>query len=129
MTLGDFLDELFRATYKTKDCLVVGFNLPFDISRLGFDVTAARGMFSGGFSLGLWTYTDKNGNQKRNGFRPRVTIKHVDSKRSLMGFTARKSPDKSDLVTDPIQRLGELSEVISLTCAHLRLRLRIERIR
>ncbi len=60
----------------------------------------ARGEFTGGFSLGLWSYMDRKGRRKRNGLRPRIAIKHVDSKRALIGFTARRSPDKLDLVSD-----------------------------
>ena len=96
LTLDEFLSDLFRAGYKSR-CLIVGFNLPFDLSRLGFDVADARGKFSGGFSFGLWTYVDKKGRRKRNGFRPRIGIKHNNSKRALIGFRARQSPDKLDL--------------------------------
>ena len=99
LTVDEFLNELFRTGYKGR-WLVVGFNLPFDLSRLGFDVVRARGEFTGGFSLGLWSYVDRKGRRKRNGFRPRIAIKHVDSKRALIGFTARRSPDKLDLVSD-----------------------------
>ena len=99
LSLDEFLYELFRAAYKTK-CLLVGFNLPFDLSRLGFDVAPARGEFVGGFSLGLWSYVDKKGHRKRNAFRPRIGIRHIDSKRALIGFTARRSPDDGDLDKD-----------------------------
>ena len=99
LSLDEFLDDLFRAAYKAR-CLVVGFNLPFDLSRIGFDVAPSRGEFSGGFSIGLWSYVDKKGRRKRNAFRPRIGIRHIDSKRALIGFTARKSPDSYDLDTD-----------------------------
>jgi len=99
LSLDEFLDDLFRAAYKGR-CLVVGFNLPFDLSRIAFDVAPSRGEFSGGFSLGLWSYVDKKGRRKRNAFRPRIGIRHIDSKRALIGFTARKSPDSFDNDTD-----------------------------
>jgi hypothetical protein len=99
LSLDEFLDEFFRAAYKGR-CVVVGFNLPFDLSRLAFDVAPSRGEFAGGFSLGLWSYVDGKGRRKRNAFRPRIGIRHIDSKRSLIGFTARKSPDSDDLDTD-----------------------------
>jgi hypothetical protein len=98
-SLSDFLKKLFSAAYKSR-CLLVGFNLPFDLSRLAFDVVDARSQFAGGFSLGLWYYRDKSGRQKRNSFRPRIVIKHVDGKRALMAFTARNSPDPLDYVGD-----------------------------
>ena len=105
LSRAEFLDKLFKAAYKGR-ALVVGFNFPFDISRLGFDVTAARGDYSGGFSIGLWTYKDKAGREKRNGFRPRVVVKHIDNKRALIGFTARRNPDQIDLVPEG-SRMGK----------------------
>jgi hypothetical protein len=98
-SLSDFLKKLFSAAYKSR-CLLVGFNSPFDLTRLAFDVVDARSQFAGGFSIGLWYYRDKAGRQKRNSFRPRIAIKHVDAKRALMGFTARNNPDPLDYVTD-----------------------------
>ena len=99
LTRSEFLDRLFVATDKAR-CFLVGFNLPFDLSRVAYDVTAARGRFAGGFSLGLWSYLDREGNELRNQYRPRVGIKHIDSKRALKGFTGRSKPDRSDLIPD-----------------------------
>ena len=95
----EFLQKLYQAAYKSR-CLLVGFNLPFDLSRVAYDVTDARGRFAGGFSLGLWSYLDKAGNEHGNQYRPRIGIKHIDSKRALKGFTARHDPDKTDLVPE-----------------------------
>ncbi len=97
-----FLDKLCKAAYKGR-CLLVGFNLPFDLSRIAFDRKPARGRFAGGFSLGLWSYIDKMGVERANNFRPRVGIKQIDSKRALKGFTARHSPDESDLIPEDSQ--------------------------
>jgi hypothetical protein len=79
--------------------VLVGFNLPFDLSRVAFDATNARGRFTGGFSLGLWSYI-KDGSEQQNQFRPRVAMKHIDSKRALKGFTASNTPDAVDLIPD-----------------------------
>ncbi len=98
ISLAEFLGRFYKAAYKGR-CLVVGFNLPFDLSRLGFDAAAARGRFAGGFSLGLWSH-HRDGGEVRNQFRPRIGIKHIDSKRALKGFTARNSPDVDDLIPD-----------------------------
>ena len=95
LTMREFLDKLYRASYKAR-CLLVGFNLPFDFSRIAGDVVPARGRFAGGFSLGLWFYKDKRRHQER----PRIGIKHIDSKRALKGFTARKTPDREDLIRE-----------------------------
>src|SRR5437764_13514601 len=59
----DFLKKFYTSTYKSRS-LLVGFNLPFDSTRLGFDVANARGRFAGGFSLGIWSYTDTKGRER-----------------------------------------------------------------
>ncbi len=99
LTLGEFLEKIFRAAYKGR-CLLVGFNLPFDLSRLAYGYTSARGRFAGGFSLGIWSWIDKSGREHPNRYRPRVGIKQIDSKRALKGFTARDEPDKVDLIPE-----------------------------
>ncbi len=95
----EFLDKLFLAAYKGR-CLLVGFNLPFDLSRIACDFTNARGRFAGGFALELWSYIDKTDRERANPYRPRICIKHIDSKRALKGFTARSSPDKTDMIPE-----------------------------
>jgi len=96
-----FVDDVFwPAAYKGR-ALVVGFNLPFDLSRLAVDVGEARGRYRGGFSFVLWDYRDpKTGAYRENKFRPRLCIKHVDSKRAFVGFAKRHSPDRDDLISD-----------------------------
>ncbi len=98
-TRREFVNKFHGAAYKGR-CLVVGFNLPFDLSRIARDFTSARGRFAGGFSLGVWSYRDKRGRERANKHRPCIGIKHIDSKRHLIGFTARKSPDKTDLIPE-----------------------------
>ena len=99
LTRAQFIDKFFQAAYKGR-CLLVGFNLPFDLSRIAFDVAPARGRFAGGFSLGLGSYLDDQGRERRDQYRPRVGIKHIDSKRALKGFMARNRPDKADLIPE-----------------------------
>ena len=83
----EFLKKFYKAVYKGR-ALLVGFNLPFDLSRIAFTSRPARGRFAGGFSLALWSY-EKMGIEKPSTRRPSVGIKHIDSKRALKGFTAR----------------------------------------
>jgi hypothetical protein len=94
----EFLKKIYKAVYKGR-ALLVGFNLPFDLSRIAFTARPARGRFAGGFSLALWSYT-KMGVEKPSTRRPSVGIKHIDSKRALKGFTARYKPDKLDLIPE-----------------------------
>jgi hypothetical protein len=95
----EFLKRFFQLAYKGR-LLVVAFNLPFDVSRLAYDVTAARRKFAGGFSLRLWSYRDAANVEQRHPFRPNVAIKHLDSKRALIGFTGRSAADDEDQIPE-----------------------------
>jgi len=108
LTLRQFLGRLFRAAYKGR-CLVVAFNSPFDLSRIAHDFTDARKRFAGGFSLGIWPDPRVTDRELRNLYRPRIAIKHIDSKRALIGFTAREEPDEVDLIPEG-STTGELEE-------------------
>jgi hypothetical protein len=105
LTLREFLygqedySGLFKAVYKGR-CLFVAFNHPFDLSRIAHDFTNARKRFAGGFSLGIWPDPRKTDRELRNQYRPRIAIKHIDSKRALIGFTKRKEPDEVDLIPE-----------------------------
>jgi len=82
-------------------CLFVAFNHPFDLSRIADNSTTARRKpYAGGFSLGIWTYVDKNGRECRDPNRPRIAIKHIDSKRALIGLRSRKEHDPEDLIPE-----------------------------
>lgn len=90
----DFLDAVLWPAIAA-DALVVGFNLPFDLSRLAVDVAPARGAYQGGFSFTLWEYRDGSGDGtsgawRENKYRPRLRIKHIDAKRALIGLTRPK---------------------------------------
>jgi len=86
-TQQDFLDDVLWPAFQ-QDALIVGFNLPFDLSRIACDVSPARGKHQGGFSFTLWDYEDETtGKRTENQFRPRVRITHIDSKRSRMDIT------------------------------------------
>jgi hypothetical protein len=53
LTRRQFLKKFYKAVYKGR-ALLVGFNLPFDLSRIAIAARPARGRFAGGFSLALW---------------------------------------------------------------------------
>ena len=90
---------LFRQIYKGR-CLFVAFNHPFDLSRVAHDFTNARKRFAGGFSLGIWPDQRWLDRDLRNMHRPRIAIKHIDSKRALIGLTAREGTDEEDLIPE-----------------------------
>jgi len=95
----EFVQRFYRAAFKAR-CLVVAFNFPFDASRIACDFTDARERFSGGFSLGLFSYVDQAGRERPNPHRPRIAIKHIDSKRALKGFTGSHKPDLPDQIPE-----------------------------
>ena len=97
----EFVEGVFWQWAYKAGALVVGFNLPFDLSRLAVDWGTARGgRFSNGFSLVLWDYEDpKTGKRKPDPYRPRVRIKTIDSKRHLIAFGGRKKRDRGEITT------------------------------
>jgi hypothetical protein len=68
---------------------IVGFNLPFDLSRLAIGHGSARGNMRGGFSLML---------SKK---RPRVAVKHISQRAALIQFRAPRPPKQQDQDPDP----------------------------
>ena len=85
LPVREFVDNIFYPYAYNMRCEVIGFNLPFDLSRLTFSHGIAR-KSDDTFSLQL-------SNDKRN---PRIRIQSVDQKRSFISFTTplRKKSDK-----------------------------------
>ena len=48
----------------------------------------------------MWDYEDRDGHRKINKHRPRIAIKHIDSKRGLKGFTGTLDADPVDLIPE-----------------------------
>lgn len=101
-------DRFWRAAWDLR-AMVACFNFPFDISRLAFKATEARGTrgpshrdpFAAGFSFALWGYEDENGRWRENTkYRPRLAVKHIDSKRALKGFRAAGETEDFDRVPE-----------------------------
>jgi len=98
--------------------LIVGFNLPFDLTRLAIGVGAPRGnpMFRGGFSVPLFEMVVPGIRPREHQFRPRALLKAIDSKRSLMGVTLWKDAPKVGGKLD-IQKLGRFLDLRALVFA------------
>lgn len=78
MTRDEFVDGyLFGRAYRLR-ARIIGFNLPFDISRLAIDHGNARDAMYGGFTFTL-------SHQK---FWPNVRIKHLSRRAAIMDFAA-----------------------------------------
>jgi len=75
-TLPDFLENVFIRVARDWQGTIIGFNLPFDLSRIAEGHAHTRGKMRPGFSFE--TRPDKKG--------PRVRIKHI-SRASLMEFS------------------------------------------
>jgi hypothetical protein len=82
LPIEGFRDWFFRISYQLHGT-VVGFNLPFDLTRLAIDWSPARGAFYGGWSLILWMRKDGQG---ENRFRPRLRLKSLNNRSALMEY-------------------------------------------
>lgn len=74
---------------------IVGFNLPFDLSRLALEVTTAR---NGGFSLRLFESVDGSGRRWRHQWRPDITVKAYAAHRQFIAFAAPRKLDPENRV-------------------------------
>ena len=113
-TVAEFVDEvLFDRAYDLR-ASIVGFNLPFDISRLAIKHGAARGKaMRGGFTFKL----------SRKWWRPAIQIRHLNARASLMQFThppkPRNSPSQRNRKIAPRQRRGSFIDLKTIAAALL----------
>ena len=91
LSRSQFVEEVFWHTAYKARALVVGFNLPFDLSRIAIHVGPGRREARGGFSLALWRWKGKPSQ-----YRPRIVIRHLDSKRAFIWFTRPGTIDPED---------------------------------
>ncbi len=95
-----FCDQVLWPLAGQARAWVVGFNLPFDLSRLAVAHGDARGNDYGGYSLRLWAWHKPDGTIGENRYRPRVHITALDSKRAFIGFSRAKDPDPDELIPE-----------------------------
>jgi hypothetical protein len=78
LTTEEFIEQVFFYYVYDLSALCVGFNLPFDLSRLAVSHSQARGnTMRGGFSFVF----------SKDQRRPRLQIKHINTRSSLIQFT------------------------------------------
>lgn len=86
MPVEQFVEQIFFGKAYATRSLIVGFNLPFDLSRLAIGHDSVRGKaMHGGFSLKL--------SQDRHW--PRVQVRHLNKHVSLLRFTTPKSQPRT----------------------------------
>jgi len=78
LTTEEFRKGIFLKIVYHRRGLLIGFNLPFDISRIAIDHGPARGSLRGGFTFKLNKYKSE----------PQVRVKHLSARASLMDFAA-----------------------------------------
>ena len=106
----EFVDRVFwPIAYKAR-AQVVGFNLPFDLSRLATAHTYGKRSMKGGFSF---TFADK---------RPNIRVKHLSQRAAFINFAGKGSADVSpdrgffvDVKTLAASLLGQSHSVASLS--------------
>lgn len=110
LPLSEFLTVFYREAV-SRPCLITGFNLPFDLSRLAFKAGPAKSRrFRGGFSFGIWP--DPTGKHSNNLYRPRLYIKQLGQRSTLMAFSMVKlGPGKDVRVFMPPAELLDLSQL------------------
>jgi hypothetical protein len=84
LTRAEFVEEVFYDSGYTVGAQIVGFNLPFDLSRLAIRHSSARRGMRGGFSLVL---SEKEG-------RRAVAVKHLSQRTALIRFTGTRPEEK-----------------------------------
>jgi len=91
----EFVKNVFlKVGYRMRG-LIVGFNLPFDLSRIAIDVREARTRFKGGFSFIL------DGDERgENRHAPRLRIKHAHNKLAFFQFSKPHKPPRDMLIPD-----------------------------
>src|SRR5262245_13904884 len=79
-----FVNKVFYDAGYAIGAQIVGFNLPFDLSRLAIRHGSARYSMRGGFSLVL---SDKRG-------RPAVAVKHLSQRAAMIRFTGMRQEEE-----------------------------------
>jgi hypothetical protein len=78
MPTREFVESIFYGVAYEYRATIIGFNLPFDISRLSVNHGPARGkVMRGGFSFQL----------SEDRYKPRVQVKHLSARAALIQFT------------------------------------------
>ncbi|NPE31258.1 hypothetical protein HNV12_25535, partial [Methanococcoides sp. SA1] len=100
-TLNEFIDEVFYTEIFYRKSLCVGFNLPFDISRISKRVGDSRGRNKGGFTFTL----------SENRFNPPIIVKKMGDAYNFK-FTSTKINKGNDRFSGYFLDAQKLAEVL-----------------
>jgi hypothetical protein len=81
LTLSEFVEEIIFGIGYDRRAAIIGFNLPFDISRLASEWASARLDMRDGFTLRL----------SSSRYRPHIQVKHISQSVALIRFAATAS--------------------------------------
>jgi hypothetical protein len=85
MAVAEFTENVFFGIGYELRATIIGFNLPFDISRLAINHGNSRGRtMKGGFSFKLSPHK----------YRPNIQVKHLSPRASFIRFTTRAVPGR-----------------------------------
>jgi hypothetical protein len=91
---AEFVEKVFYDSAYAVGAQIVGFNLPFDLSRLAIRHSSARRSMRGGFSLVL------------SDTRPPVAVKHLSQRSALIRFTGAKPANEEEGANEDIDPDG-----------------------
>ena len=101
LSRSEFAEDLLWLAGVNARALIVGFNLPFDLSRLAIDNRTARDR-NEGWSMVMFQDRDpESGDVRENPFRPRIIITPKDSKAAFIrfaGISMRSKETKQRLI-------------------------------
>lgn len=110
MSRTEFVERVIFGWGLETGAMIIGFNLPFDLSRLATAHTFGKGSMKGGFSF---TLADKS---------PNIRVKHLSQRAAFINFAGRNGQDKNpdrgffvDVKTLASALLGQSHSLASLS--------------
>ncbi|MEP7081874.1 MAG: hypothetical protein ABI841_02735 [Chloroflexota bacterium] len=95
MSRTDFVNAVLWPIGYEARALIVGYNLPFDLSRLAVGWRPAR---EGGITLKLWQTVSADGEVRDHRWRPEIRVRALDPRRQFIEFTGPMKLDANNRV-------------------------------
>ena len=108
VSLTEFLNIFHKEAVRPR-CLIAGYNVNFDLSRLAYRVGDARSkMYRGGFSFMFWP--DLSGKYNHCLYHPKLFTKALGQKSTLIKFSTFKLGENVNKYSTPRCRLLDLTQ-------------------